>query len=326
MYTCSFYVKERLTGEVEMTFLRRKWKNILLCGLAVLISACFAGCKEKGDGDLTDDKDYVFTKTSDNTELKDLMQDLQFTGNVQGADYRMPYRLYVPENYNKKKKYPLVTYYHGAGECGSDNIKQLRTEFKFLTRILSEENLKKYPCIVYAPQCAGQIVDNWVNDKQSFIRNKGYDVNKVKVSRAMEASLKIADSIIEEYSVDTDRLYVTGVSLGGLATWDAVARNPERFACALPVCGAAMPLDNADKFKNINVWAFHGSADGLIYPFTTQSMVSEIKKAGGNVLYTEYEGVEHNAWTYAYEEDNFLDFMFSSEKGKINKYFDGKTG
>lgn len=305
-------------------------KKVLILGIIIIMTFVFCSCMNSGSGDDSDKKpnvdqnDYVFSKTSDNTELKDMMQDLQFNGNIQGSSYNLRYRLYIPENYDSNKKYPLVTFYHGLGECGNDNVKHLNSTFKFLHRILNSENLKNYPCIVFAPQCAGQNGDFWVNDGQTWMKNKGYDIKNTKISRSMEASIKIIDSIIDNYSVDVERLYVTGLSLGGLATWDAIARNPGKFACGMPVCGASMPIKNANNFKNIDIWAFHGSVDGLIFPFTTQSMVTAIKSNGGRALYTEYEGVEHNAWTYAYDEENFLDFMFSSKRGVANKYFESE--
>lgn len=271
-----------------------------------------------GNQEVIVDQNYQPKKYSENTELKDLMEGKTYVSGVRGKEYRLLYRIYIPENYNPSYKYPLVMYFHGLGECGSNNTNQLSLDFDFLPRILNQQNLKDYPCIVVAPQCP--IGEYWINEEkgdQAF--NKGYDVNTVKTARSMQASLNLISQLQKDYNIDKDRLYVTGVSLGGAASWDIVARNPGVFAACMPVCGACMPIENFESFKNTNVWAFHGKKDPLIRYTNTESMINAINSNGGKAYVTLYEDADHTlCWKYAFVEEKFLDFMFTSRRGILN--------
>ena len=108
--------------------------------------------------------------------------------------------------------------------------------------------------------------------------------------------LDLIDTVASEYRIDKDRIYLTGVSMGGYGTWDLVARRPELFAAAIPVCGGGDPAQ-AEKLAKLPIWAFHGDADPLVPVERPRDMIAAIKKAGGEPKYTEYKGVGHDAWT-----------------------------
>ena len=271
-----------------------------------------------GNQEVIVDQNYQPKRSSENTELKDLMEGKTFITNARGREYRLLYRIYVPENYNPNYKFPLAIFFHGLGERGSNNTSQLAIGFDFLPQLLNEKNLKERPCIVIAPQCP--VGEYWVHEEQSVQPwNRGYNVNKIKVTKPMEATLNLVSQLQKDYNIDKDRLYVTGVSLGGAASWDIVARNPGVFAACMPICAACTPLENFESFKNTNVWAFHGKKDTAALCSNTESMVNAINYNGGTAYASLYEDADHIlCWIYAFAEKNFLDFMFTSRRGILN--------
>ncbi len=214
------------------------------------------------------------------------------------------YRLLKPVNYDKEIKYPLVIFLHGAGERGQDNIKQLMHGAKIFE---TDENLEKYSSFVIAPQCPeGQrwVEVDWNLDKHTMPENP---------SEPVRLLMKLIDSFEKQYNIDKDRIYVTGLSMGGFGTWDLIARYPDMFAAAAPICGGG-DVKTANIIKDIPIWAFHGSIDKTVNPQRTRDMIKAIEDAGGNPKFTEYDSVAHNSWDNAYGDPKLLEWMFEQEK------------
>ena len=186
------------------------------------------------------EKTYAPTKSSDNTELKDLMTGLIFECEIDKQKFSLPYRIYIPENYNPNNKYPLVTFFHGLGEVGNDNVKQLGTSFIFLPKLLNKENLAKYPCIVVAPQCT--IEDTWVDTDgigRIVTSSQTTEARSLRAYRLLEKRIK------EEYSIDNDRIYITGVSMGGGEyNMDIIATYPSVIYHVFLKSGEKINVDN----------------------------------------------------------------------------------
>jgi len=200
----------------------------------------------------------------------------------------LPYRIYVPENYDAAKRYPLVLYLHGMGECGTDNRLQTSVN-SVMETLLEPENLAAYPCIVLAPQCPeGQW---WAGD-------------------LLPALMGLLGQTGSAYSIDLARVYITGLSMGGFGTWAMLAEYPSYFAAAVPVCGGGDP-DDAHLFKDVPVWAFHGARDTTVYPEGSRCMVRALEEAGGSARYTEYPDAAHNSWDRAYREPELFPWMFA---------------
>ncbi len=226
----------------------------------------------------------------------------------------LPYNILVPNNYSSKcgdvksvdsssKLYPLVLFLHGAGERGNDNEVQIM-HIKNLFE--NNSNQIKYPCFVVAPQCPKNkrwVEVNWAAKSHSI---------PSQASWAMQKVLQLIDSLVEKYPIDTKRLYVTGLSMGGYGTWDIISRYPNKFAAAAPICGGG-DENMATKIKHIPIWAFHGAIDNVVSVERTRNMIQAIKKAGGNPIYTEYKGVKHGSWIKAYKEKQLLPWMFDKE-------------
>ncbi|MCI0691441.1 prolyl oligopeptidase family serine peptidase [candidate division KSB1 bacterium] len=220
--------------------------------------------------------------------------------NAQGESMR--YLLFIPNEYDKQKKYPLVLWLHGGGARG-DSLKLIlswgdKQGPLFFARA---GNQSAYPCFILAPQCP---VGKFWSDPDSE-----------KPRDEIRLVLEILDSIQKEFSVDAARLYVMGISMGGYGAWDIIARRPNTFAAAVPICGGGNPA-KAASMKKTSIWAFHGDADNLVDVKESRRMIEAIKRAGGKPRYTEYQGVGHNAWERAFAEPDFLAWIFSQSRNQ----------
>lgn len=214
------------------------------------------------------------------------------------------FRQLNPIKVEEGKKYPLVIFLHGAGERGDDNQVQLKHGMdKFASPAVRE----KYPCYVIAPQCpAGE---QWVNVPWSADKHK----NPEKPSGAMGRVFEVVDAYVKNLPVDADRIYITGLSMGGYGTWDAIARRPNFFAAAIPICGGGDSSD-VSAYKSLPIWAFHGDKDTAVKVERSRDMIAALKKAGGDPKYTEYPGVGHNSWTETYNNDDVIAWLFAQKR------------
>lgn len=220
------------------------------------------------------------------------------------ADGKLPYRLLKPRAYEANKKYPLVIFLHGAGERGSDNMKQL---VHGMGQFASDEVMEKYPAFVAAPQCPdGQ---QWVNVPWSADEH----TMPKEPSDSMQHVFELIDALRKEFSVDEKRIYITGLSMGGFGTWDAIERKPELFAAAAPICGGG-DVAQAKAIKDVPVWAFHGDDDGVVKVRRSRDMIAAIKAAGGKPRYTEYPKVGHFSWGPAYNDPELYAWMFDQQR------------
>ena len=223
----------------------------------------------------------------------------------------IPYRLLVPKADRTGEHDPLVLFFHGAGERGTDNQSQL---VHGASLFLKPENRERYPCFVLAPQCP---------EKQQWVDMPwGADSGErpPTPSAAMQLALETLDAVIKEFSVDTNRIYVTGLSMGGYATWDCLTRFPDRFAAAVPVCGGGDERTVTVPVAKVPVWAFHSDDDTVVKTKRTRNMIQALREAGGQPKYFEYRGLGHNAWDAAYGEPELLAWMFAQRLGRADTY------
>ena len=238
----------------------------------------------------------------------------------------IPYRLYVPEDY-QEKSYPILTFLHGAGERGNNNFSQVGGNAEILYRLLTPANREKYPCIIFAPQCPLVSDDpdllapiesggfRWVEKNWEpgfyFLFDEGNQM--IEQSVPSQIVVKIMDELIENYNIDVNRQYITGLSMGGYGTWDFIYRYPERFAAAVPICGGA-DFTQVERIRDVNIWTFHGTADTVV-SFTGAKNLYDALEALNvpNIKVTFYEGVDHGSWFPAYQEPELLDFIFSKK-------------
>lgn len=199
--------------------------------------------------------------------------------------FQMNYLCYFPENFNQQSDqlYPLLIFLHGSGERGSDLEKVMIQGPPALVE------KQPFPAIVVSPQCAPSV---W------------WDVFELN---------KFLDQLIRIYPVDTTRIYLTGLSMGGYGTWEWATRHPERFAAIVPVCGSGN-VHRAERLVNVPIWAFHGAKDDVVPPEKSIEMVEAINKLGGNVKFTLYPEANHNSWTETYNNPEMWNWLWQQHK------------
>ena len=185
-----------------------------------------------------------------------------------------------------------IVFLHGASDRGDDINKVVnRGPHKFI-----EKN--KLPFIILSPQC--EHGEYWETDKV----------------------MHLIDLAIEQHAIDTNRIYLTGLSMGGFGTWQIASHHPDRFAAIVPICGGGTP-HMAFKLRNTPVWVFHGSKDTIIPILKSEEMVRSLKLEGNDAIFTVYPDTGHDAWTETYNKDElynwFLKHELNSEKLKIRK-------
>jgi len=219
---------------------------------------------------------------------------------------QLQYRLLYPKDLDANKTYPLVLFFHGAGERGDDNLKQL---VHGMADFASDEMMEKYPCFVVAPQCPNGV--QWVDTPWTADSHEMPD----EPTLPMRLSLELVEHLATVLPVDRKRIYITGLSMGGFGVWDAIQRHPDRFAAAVPICGGGD--SRAEKVKpiaNLPIWAFHGDKDSVVKTKRSQDMIAALKKAGGPIKYTEYPNTSHNSWTATYRNPEMYEWLFSQRK------------
>ena len=219
---------------------------------------------------------------------------------IRGTD-TIPYKLMRPEKKFSEKKLPLIIFFHGAGERGNDNERQTLLGIdKLFADSVTRNN---FPCYVIAPQCPRD--KKWADMDWTKIIHE----QTTKATPPMSLTHKLADSLKKILNIDTTKIYVTGLSMGGFGTWDYCARYPGEVAAAVPVCGG-YDVKAVGKMKAIPFWVFHGDADKLVKIENARQMVDALKKLKANVKYSELPGLGHGAWTEAYKDDSILKWMF----------------
>ncbi len=251
------------------------------------------------------------------TEILDAYDARMFDG--------MPYRLLLPVKVEAGKKYPLIVSLHGGAGVGDDNKSNLRN---WNANFVDKAWRTKYPCFVVAPQAVGnwsvtgesipELTDalkrTYSDAWQTRIEERNYPPGPMS-DGPLTKVFALIDDLAEEFSVDTDRVYVLGHSMGGAGTWNAVWAAPERFAAAIPSAGGLLPWKDPAKFKDVPIWAFHGGSDPVAPTDFSREIFARLKEVKGNLKYTELRDVQHGAAQFAfnYQGDQ-------PEKGFVTQY------
>lgn len=228
---------------------------------------------------------------------------------INGTD-TLPYRLLLPENYDATKKYPLIYFLHGAGERGNDNQLQLVHGGDLF---LKAEVRSQYPAIVVFPQCPANSFRSNVNFKMENGQREFNFQTAGEPTIAMKMAQELLFKLLHDYKIDKKRIYVGGLSMGGMGTFEIVRRNPKLFAAAIPICGGANPA-TAAQLKKVNWWVFHGAKDDVVPPSLSQQMVDALKEVKASVKFTVYPNANHNSWDSAFAEPELLSWLFAQHK------------
>jgi predicted peptidase len=197
------------------------------------------------------------------------------------------YLLFLPEDYGREKKsWPLMLFLHGAGERGSD-IEKVKVHGP--PKIVQRK--KDFPFIVVSPQCPE---DEWWTDKTEMLIN-------------------LLDDIVARYDVDTERIYLTGLSMGGYGSWALASKYPDRFAAVVPICGGGDPI-LARTLKDVPIWAFHGAKDSVVPVEESKRLVEAVNARGGNAKLTIYPDANHDSWTETYNNPKLYEWLLEHHR------------
>ncbi len=194
------------------------------------------------------------------------------------------YLLYLPPEYDEQDAWPLLIFLHGAGERGSD-LNEVKAHGP--PKLIGEG--KDYPFLVLAPQCESE--ERW----------------------QPKVLIELIDRVANTHKVDKDRIYLTGLSMGGYGCWRLAAEYPKVFAAVAPICGGGNS-EKAPRLKDIPIWAFHGGADKTVEPKRSREMVDAVNEAGGQAKLTLYGGVGHDSWTETYDNPEFYQWLLGHDR------------
>ena len=223
-----------------------------------------------------------------------------------GTTYK--YVVYVPADWSPNQKWPVIIFLHGAGERGSDGLKQSEVGLGRAVRLHPE----RFPFVIVMPQCPEEL--RWT------------------IAAMQQFALAALDSEIQEFNGDPTRVYLTGLSMGGFGTWALAGDNPNKFAAIAPVCGGVsvnerlsrltgIPVTTdpdvfnkaAQKVRHVPIWVYHGESDPTVSVSESRNMVKTLQQLGADVSYTEYPGVGHNSWDNAYNEADFPQWLLAQQ-------------
>lgn len=211
------------------------------------------------------------------------------------------YRLLFPDA-DTFRKYPLVIFLHGSGERGNDNEAQLKWG---VTNFATDENMMRHPALVIAPQCPEH--QGWSNFSRTDMKLQPTP------SKPMELLIGLIHELIKTMPVDTNRIYITGLSMGGYGTYDAIERYPNLFAAAVPVCGAGDTL-RVSSIAHIPIWIVQGAEDPAVTPNFALDMLNALTRAGAHPGFTQYPEVGHFSWLGAYSDPLIMEWLFRQHK------------
>ena len=202
------------------------------------------------------------------------------------------YLLYLPKDYGKdpEKKWPVLVFLHGSGESGAD-LEKVKVHGP--PKLIAQG--QDLPFIVVSPQAP-------------VFPRRGWDVETLNA---------LLDDVLAKYSTDTDRVYLTGLSMGGYGTWAWATANPERFEAIAPICGGGQARQASRALKNMPTWVFHGGKDMTVPIQESQDMVDALKKAGAmDVKFTIYPEAGHDSWTATYDNPELFTWLLAHTKKK----------
>ena|SRR5579872_3270954 len=202
-------------------------------------------------------------------------------------DYK--YTVYVPRNYDPARKWPLIVFLHGAGECGTDGVHQITQGIG--TAVMADPD--RWPFLIVFPQ-KPQVSDAWENHD--------------------DAVMAMLRKTMVDYSVDPARLYLTGISQGGHGTWAIGSNHADLWAAIAPICGYGGPGIQLAALKTMPIWCFHGEADTAVSVGESRALVGSLRGLGSSAKLTTYPGVGHNSWDRAYRQERLSDWFLEHRR------------
>lgn len=205
---------------------------------------------------------------------------------------KIKYLLQFPKDYypSQETKHPLILFLHGAGERGND-LEELKQHG--IPKI-AEEHID-FPFIAVSPQCPKN--SNW--------------------NELSEKVFEMLNEIISKYKIDEDRIYLTGISMGGFGTWNLATLYPDKFAAIVPICGGGN-TSLAYRLKNLPIWVFHGAKDNIVPINYSEEMVKKVREYNPEVIFTIYPNTGHDSWTQTYNNPELYKWLLNHKRDHSN--------
>jgi predicted peptidase len=219
------------------------------------------------------------------------------------GDVTIRYLVFTPKDYKSDgKKWPLMLFLHGLGECSKDDLSRVKIHgpAHFV------ESRPDFPFVVVTPQAPPP-----AGYKEGVTYKSNEIIALVRNIWNPQELIQLIDHVMAKLNIDPDRVYVTGLSMGGFGTWRLVASYPDRFAAAVPICGGGEPEKMAAAASRVPIWAFHGVKDPVVPVEYSRKMVEAVKRAGGDVKLTEYPGVQHDSWKATYDNPKVYEWLLA---------------
>ncbi|MEM7201695.1 MAG: dienelactone hydrolase family protein [Planctomycetota bacterium] len=217
------------------------------------------------------------------------------------------FRLMRPAALRAGQRLPAVLFLHGSGQRGSDNVAQLR---HLPTWLAEPEARQRFPCFVIAPQCPSGA--SWIRGDRADLQT--VTLIDVTPTAALHTALAALRQTMADEPIDPQRVYLTGISMGGFGAWGLAQHVPDLFAALAPICGGG-DVRRAAALAALPVWAFHGAGDDVVPVGHSRRMIEAVRSAGGAPRYTELPGVGHASWDAAYYESGLLPWLFAQRRG-----------
>lgn len=221
----------------------------------------------------------------------------------------LPYRVLWPKGYVKgpeAERFPIVFFLHGAGERGHDNQEQLKHGTSLFL-----DSQEEYPAIIVMPQCS--TADYWAQMVKTPEGGRIFNFNEYP-NPGLGAVSELLDHLLLNENANADRVYLMGLSMGGMGTFELLARRPDTFAAAIAICGGTNPALTPIYAHKVPLWIFHGEVDQVVKVEQSRRIVEALRLQGVNCKYTEYPNVNHNSWTPAFAEAGLLEWLFGNRR------------
>lgn len=219
-------------------------------------------------------------------------------GTSAGGNPALPFRYFVPPGYDAAQAYPLILFLHGSGERGSNNESQLNNNANGAMRLLDDGNLALQPVFMVAPQCPS---NGWWS------------------GGTLETAISLIDQMAAQYHIDPDRIYLTGLSMGGMGAWSGATAHPDRFAAVVPMSGSgSTAASTVQSVHSIPFWFFHAANDGTVAVAGSDDIVEALRKAGADTIYTRYATGGHVIWPVAYAHPQLFAWLVSQSRGRAS--------
>jgi len=220
------------------------------------------------------------------------------------------YLLFVPKDYKATgEKWPLMLFLHGLGECSNDDLDKVKIHGP--AKIV--EGRPDFPFVLITPQCPPP---PGYDPAKAGALTSPQVIELVRKAWNPKELIQLVGHVLDKLNVDPDRVYVTGLSMGGYGTWRLAATYPDRFAAAVPICGGGEYNQMSPALSRVPIWAFHGAKDPTVPISESKHMIYALRQVSGDIRFTTYPDAAHNSWEQTYNNQEVYDWLLAHRRGK----------